>query len=263
MLVKNSLIFALAFNIAVNVWSQNSVTSPTSAPVPMVAKYVDRPVKMDGLMGDPAWSGATAYSLELANGAYDRLPQAMKESIGSTLREKGWVKLLWDKDFLYVGASLDDSDIVAEGKADQSHLYGFGDVLEVFLKPSKETYYWEFYGDPKQLKTCFFYPGRGHLWLPSCSEGKPDFTVNTSIDGTLNDWHDKDKGWTVEIAIPAKTLTQFGAHFDNATKWTILISRYNYSRYLPVKENSSTPQLSCSNANNHTYEDYAKLCLED
>jgi len=251
---KFAWVLLLGAGTAASAWSQDA-----AAPAVMVAKHVGQPIKMDGRMGDPAWDGATAYPLELANGAYDKMLPALRKSLGSGLREKGWVKLLWTADFLYVGARFEDSDIVAEGKEDQTHLYGCGDVVEVFLKPSGETYYWEFYGSPNQLKTCFFYPGRGRCGLPSCFAGKPTIAVAPSLDGTLNDWCDKDKSWTVELAIPTRTLTQFGASFDNAAGWTVLVARYNYSRYLPLKENSTAPRISGLGMGNHNYEEYASL----
>ncbi len=227
----------------------------------MKAKYVEN-LKMDGKLSDPAWGNALEYQFELAPDVYDKQPEKIRKSMGNELREKGTVKLLWNEKYLYVGVKMEDSDVVAEGKEDQAHLYLMGDLVEVFLKPKNETYYWELYGTPNNKKTSFFYPGRGRLFLPSCAQYKPsaELIVMASIDGTLNDWHDKDKGWSVEMAVPVKTLTEVGAKFDNSAEWTILVARYNYSRYLPIKETSSVPRLSSSN--NHLYEDYARLVFE-
>ena len=54
-----------------------------------------------------------------------------QKSIGDTLREKASVKLIWDDNYLYVGAEFQDSDVVQEGKEDQSHFYSSGDLLEM------------------------------------------------------------------------------------------------------------------------------------
>lgn len=256
-MMSRKLAWLLALGLAANAWSQDAAAPPV-----MVAKHIVRTVRMDGHLGDPAWGNATAYPLELANHAYANLPPGTRGNVGTELREKGWVKLLWTRDFLYVGAKLDDTDLVAEARKNQSDLPGLGDALGIFLKPDEETYYWELYGSPNNLESSFFYPGRGRLWPSGCAD-KPDIRVVTSLDGTLNDWRDVDKSWTVEIAIPTKPLLQFGARFDNTSKWTILVARHNYSRYLPVKENSSAPRLSCPEADNHCYEDYADLKLEE
>jgi hypothetical protein len=225
----------------------------------MVAKYAEN-VKMDGKLSDPAWIKAPEYHFELADNAYSKEPESLRKSLGDTLRENGTAKMLWNHRYLYVGAKMEDSDVVAEGKADQTHLYQTGDLVEVFLKPANETFYWEIYGAPNNMKTCFFFPGRGRIFVPSCAEYKSDIIVSASVDGTLNDWRDRDRGWSVEIAIPVETLTRLGTKFDNASEWTILLARYNYSRYLPMKECSSAPRLSAPN--NHIYEDYARLILE-
>lgn len=226
----------------------------------MVAKYANS-LKLDGRVSGPEWAETAGYDFELPLGIYAKEPESMRKTLGDQLREKGSVKLLWNEEYLYVGAVMDDSDVVAEGKADQTHLYQMGDLVEVFLKPENETYYWEIYGAPNRMKTAFFFPGRGRLFVPGCAEYMMDLKVHSHIDGTLNNWHDKDKGWSVEIAIPLKSLTEFGAKFDNSTNWTILVSRYNYSRYLPLKELSSAPRLSAPNF--HLLEDYASLVLEE
>ena len=225
----------------------------------MSAKYAGK-LNMDGKLSDTAWATAQEYSFELPLNSYAKEPESLRKTLGSELREKGIAKLLWNEEYLYVGAKMEDSDVVAEGKADQTHLYTMGDLVEVFLKPENETYYWEIYGAPNNRKTAFFFPGRGRLFVPSCAEYSMDVKVAAHVDGTLNNWHDRDKGWSVEIAIPVKSLTAFGAKFDNSAKWTILVSRYNYSRYLPMKELSSAPRLSALNF--HLLEDYASLVLE-
>jgi hypothetical protein len=227
----------------------------------IVAKHISRPLNMDGKMSDPAWAQATAYSLELPLKIYSTQPESMQKTLGAALKEKGSVKLLWNDEYLFVGGSFEDSDVVAESKEDQTIHCTTGDLIEVFLKPETDTYYWEIYGTPHNKKTCIFYPGRGRHFLPSDLEyNYSDIIVKASVDGTLNNWRDKDAGWTVEVAIPVKKLTEFGAKFDNSSKWTILVARYNYSRYLPLKELSAFPILS--NVYFHLIEEYARLNLE-
>jgi hypothetical protein len=227
----------------------------------VIAKYTSAPVKLDGKLDEGAWAKALAYSVILPLKAYSSLPESMQKNIGDNLREKGSVKLLWDDNYLYVGCEFEDSDVVNEGKEDQSHLYNSGDLLEVFLKPAKENYYWEIYGSPNNKKTWFAFSSRGRIMFPACASYLPEtLKVAANVSGTLNNWKDKDKGWTVEMAIPIKELTVYGAKFDNSANWTILLARYNYSAYLPKTELSSYPQLS--NPNWHIYEEYAKLRLE-
>ena len=233
-----------------------------------IAKYTSEPITLDGKLDEAAWAKAPAYSLTLPFKSFSNMPESMQKNIGDNLREKGTVKLLWDDNYLYVGAEFEDSDVMQDGKEDQSHFYTTGDLIEVFLKPAKETYYWEIYGTPNSKKTWFFFPSRGRLTFPGCAGYLPEsFKVAATVDGTLNNWKDKlnnwknrDKGWTIELAIPIKELTAYGAKFDNSSNWTILLARYNYSVYLEKTELSCYPQLS--NVNWHLYEEYAKLRLE-
>jgi hypothetical protein len=247
---------AAAFLLVTVSASGNNITEPS-----VVAKYTSEPVKLDGKLDEGAWAKATAYSLVLPLKTYSGQPESMQKTLGTVLREKSTVKLLWDDNYLYVGAEFEDSDVVNEGKEDQGHLYSTGDLVEVFLKPAKENYYWEIYGAPNNKKTWFFFPARGRIMFPACAGYLPkDLKVAAVVDGTLNNWQDKDKGFCIEMAIPIKELTVYGAKFDNSANWTILIARYNYSAYLPKEELSAFPQLS--NVNYHICEEYARLLLE-
>ena len=227
----------------------------------VIAKYISEPVKLDGKLDESAWSKAPAYSLSLPLKSYSTLPESIQKNLGDKLQEKGKVKLLWDDNYLYVGAEFEDSDVMQEGKEDQGHLYNTGDLIEVFLKPAKTNYYWEIYGTPSNRKTWYFFPSRGRASFPACASYLPEgLKVAATVDGTLNNWKDKDKSWTIEMAIPIKELTVYGAKFDNSAEWTVLLARYNYSVYLQKPELSAYPQLS--NVNWHIYEEYARLRLE-
>jgi hypothetical protein len=227
----------------------------------VIAKYTSEPITLDGKLDEGAWANAPVYSLYLPFKAYATAPESMQKNIGDNLREKTAIKLLWDDNYLYVGGVFEDSDVMQEGSEDQAHLYGTGDLIEVFLKPAKTNYYWEIYGTPNNKKTWYAFPSRGRIVFPACGNYKPEnFKVAATVDGTLNNWKDKDKSWTIEIAIPIKELTVYGAKFDNSAEWTILLARYNYSVYLQKQELSAYPQLS--NVNWHIYEEYAKLRLE-
>ncbi|MPN11464.1 hypothetical protein SDC9_158767 [bioreactor metagenome] len=118
---------------------------------------------------------------------------------------------------------------------DQEHLYTSGDLLEVFLKPASETWYWEIYANPKNARASFFFPGGGRALAGDFDRREhlmENLKVCATVDGTLNDWSDRDKGWTVEMAIPVTELTCFGAEVKAGSVWRFLIGRYNYSRWL-------------------------------
>ena len=219
------------------------------------ASHARTPVVVDGKLDDEVWLHARAYPMQAS---LDKIAE------GRPMQESGMVRLAWDKEYLYVGLELTDSDIVAEGKADNQLHYSFGDVAEVFLKPDDYTWYWELYATPAGKMSTFWFPGRGRLGLPSCFEGHHfDMKVAAQCEGTLNNWQDKDIRWTAEMAIPVSELTARGESFDPQARWHILVARYNYSRYLPLSgpEYSMVPQLSQTNY--HLLEEYARLELAE
>lgn len=250
--VKVSILGGIAMGIMLSLGGRGDgmeEPKPVLEPDIIVAKYADIPVEIDGVLDDEAWKGAIVYRMFLG------------EDRGEKPQEEGEAMVSWDSDYLYVGIKFYDSDIVAEGEEDQLHHYRLGDLAEVFLKPEDRTWYWEYYVTPRGKKTTFWYPGRGRLGLPSGFQ-LPDgceLRVAARHEGTLNHWQDRDNYWTAEMAVPVRNLTARGEEFGPDSKWRILVARYNFSRYLPWKELSMTPQLSITSF--HLHEEYAILKL--
>ena len=230
----------------------------------IIAKYAEKPVSIDGNLDDEIWRTAPSYKFSLSRASLLPLNKRIDQRPGiDKLTEQGEVKFAWNEKFLYIGAKLYDSDIVQESVKDQENHFLSGDVLEIFLKPKNSTWYWEIYGTPNEKKTILWLPGRGRLGLKNyCGTvmQTDDIIIATKIKGTLNNWQDKDEYWTIEMAIPSKILTCFGDSFGYNSEWTILIGRYNYSRYLPWVELSSIPQLSITHF--HLTEEYGILKFE-
>ena len=216
-----------------------------AAPRPiMVATRTAAPVQIDGELREPVWRLAATYPLGQR---------------GTSTQESGRVQVAWDESALYLAVHFEDSDVVAEGEKDQLHHYQMGDVVELFLRPADSTWYWEKYATPHGRKTEFFFPGRGSLPLPSCfaEDQRRNMRVAATVDGSLNDWHDRDRGWTAEIAVPVEDLAELGDRFGPGSKWHLLVARYNYSRYLDHRELSSAPILP--ELNFHLLEGYAEI----
>ena len=224
----------------------------TQVPVPstMTAQYTGTPVKVDGRLDEAVWKRAAAYPLAFDRGAINK---------GAVLTEPGEVRLAWDEEYLYLAVKFYDSDITAEGEEDQLHHYKMGDLAELFLKPDKNTWYWELYVTPTSKKSSFWYPGRGRLGLESCERYTCGLRVAAQCEGTLNNWRDTDSYWTAEMAMPVKDLTARGDAFGPGAQWRILVGRYNFSRYLLKKELSAVPSMSKDWF--HFYEEYSRLEL--
>jgi hypothetical protein len=220
----------------------------------MVARYTPVPVKIDGNLDDSAWKCAAVYTLTLVRDLTDK---------GVCLQQHGEVRIAWDDKYFYVGVKYYDDDVVAQGKADQEAHFQFGDLAELFLKPKNNTWYWEMYVTPAEKKTRYWFAGSGRLGLGDDLGYPSHLSVAAKVQGTLNNWKDKDESWTGEMAVPISDLTVLGDKFGPGTEWTILVARYNYSRYLrgmSGPELSTTPQLQ--SASFHRNWEYARLLLE-
>jgi hypothetical protein len=230
---------------------KGNVLQSYEVPGIIVARYTDIPVVMNGILDDPAWKKADVYLLSLSKD---------QEMLNKKLQEGGEVMVCWDKKNLYVGVKFYDSDIVTEVTGDQEMAFAKGDTLEVFLKPKKNTCYWELYATPNGKKTTFWFPSRGRR-LESCYRDYVDgLQVAAQVKGTLNDMTDKDEYWTAEMKIPLKDLTSHGDVFGPGAEWSILVARYNYGINLSDAELTSCPQLPVTNF--HLYESYATLKIE-
>ncbi len=234
-------------------YKQAAAENSKDSTVVMVSKYTAQPIKLDGLLDEPAWQQAQIYQMTLS---------ADNTSSGKIPQETGSVRLAWDDNFFYVGWELPDSDVVAEGNENHLHHYTLGDIGELFLKPDDQSWYWELYVTPGGNLSTFWFPCRGRLGLKSCFEQYHfDMKVAAQCEGTLNNWQDKDVRWTAEMAVPISELTARGEKFAPGAKWHILTARYNYSRYLPETGPELTMYPQLPRTNHHLLENYAALEL--
>lgn len=224
-------------------------TIPARNTIMVTAKYSKLPVATNCDIDSVAWENTPAYSFE--------------QFSNKNATQEGRIQFLWDKRFLYVGARLDDNDVVATGSKDQQLHFKLGDVVEVFLKPKDDSIYWEIYGTPHEKKTAMLFPSRGRAILSQATKYQMnDLKVSARIHGTLNNWKDKDHGWSVVIAIPFAELKKYHIKTEPGAAFYIMIGRYNYSRYLKNKELSCFPANSGKPKGFHSYEEWGLLTLK-
>lgn len=175
--------------------------------------------------------------------------------------EGAYVRYLCNDTDFFVRVDMVDSDVMTGAFQNQDHHYIQGDLIEVFIKPQNDSYYWEIYGLPNKLYTRFYFPSKGTLSLPS-GFGPTDVKigVDSKIYGTFNNHNDRDKGWSVIIAIPRTELEKNGKKFAPDEKWTVLAARYNYGAHLPTHELSSYPQIT---GGYHATQYYANIEFEN
>jgi hypothetical protein len=167
-------------------------------------------------------------------------------------------RLLWDDDFLYFTADMEDSDLYADITEHNGQLWS-NDVFEMFLKPSRDQkLYYEFQVNPANARLELLFPSRGaggfHRFAPLTKLGMESAV---KLRGTLNDWRDKDEGWSVEGRIPWTAFKDAGGKPKVGDVWLFALCRYDYSAALDRTETSSTAPLSRPDF--HGYEEYSTL----
>jgi hypothetical protein len=183
-------------------WAGYFLNSGQLPPRSYEALRTPTPPIIDGRLSDPSWEAAS-WSEDFVDirGAGEKPPH---------LRTR--VKLLWDEDFLFVGAELEEPHLWATLTERDDIIYR-DDDFEVFLDPDGDgEAYFEVEINAMGTVLDLF------LDKPYREGGSAvirwDLTTlqsAISLQGTLNDPSDEDEGWTVELAIPWDGLTPPGA----------------------------------------------------
>jgi hypothetical protein len=174
-------------------FAQTFAARAQPAPAHYTCRRATSPIRIDGRLDDPAWAKApwTPAFVDI-EGASRPKP-----------RFRTRAKMLWDDDYLYIAAELQEPDVRATLTEHDSVIFHDND-FEVFLNPSGDgRNYFEF--EINALNTGW------DLFLPKpYSEGGkadnsweiPGLRTAVAIHGTLNQPGDRDRGWTVEMAFP-------------------------------------------------------------
>ena len=179
-------------------------------------------LKIDGRLDDTAWRSApwTDYFVDI-EGAVKPAP-----------RFRTRVKMLWDDEYFYVAAEMEEPHVWATLTKHDSVIFHDND-FEVFIDPNGDTLeYYEF--EINALNTGW------DLFLdkPYRKGGKarneweiPGLKTGVHIDGTRDDPRDTDRGWSVEVAFPWKALAEFAhkpAPPRPGDEWRVNFSRVEW-----------------------------------
>jgi hypothetical protein len=169
------------------------LASAQTAPERYTCLRASSPIRIDGRLDDPAWRNApwTAAFVDIEG---DTKPRP---------RFQTRAKMLWDDQFFYIAAELEEPHVWATLTQHDSVIFHDND-FEVFLNPSGDgRNYFEFEINALNTSWDLFLP------KPYREGGKsddswdiPGLQTGIGIHGTLNNPSDIDRGWTVEIAIP-------------------------------------------------------------
>lgn len=170
---------------------------PALSPVPTyTCRRATAPLSIDGNLNEPSYERATEIRLLDNSGN------------GSPMQPTTTAKLLWNDECLYVGFVAEDSDIHATMRGRDEHLWT-EEVVEIFVGQSH--FYLEIEVNPLNA----LFDGRIDI---RGQTGRPNFDVDAivkvnydikhsvAVEGTVENQGDKDKRWTVEMAIPHSAL---------------------------------------------------------
>ena len=179
-------------------------------------------LELDGRLDEEAWASApwTRAFLDIQGEA---LPKPRFETR---------VKMLWDDEHFYIAADMEEPHLQAALTKRDAIIF-YDNDFEVFLDPDADTHdYFELeinaFGTEWDL----------YLERPYRDGVEADHDWNmaglrsaVSLDGTLNDPSDEDRGWSLEIAIPFAALAEnagMPCPPDPGDQWRVNFSRVEW-----------------------------------
>jgi uncharacterized repeat protein (TIGR03806 family) len=209
------------------------IPEPLKQPPPskFECRWADAPIQIDGTADDMAWKHAEEID------AF-HLPWLGDKARMS--RTKTTAKLLWDRQYLYFFAEMEDSDLFADLTKHDDMLW-LNDVFELFLRPDAgKPGYYEFQVNAAGAVFDAFYPKYDpEKILEHMKKGEFHVDVKVKLRGTLNKRDDADRGWSVEGRIPWTDFARTGGRPQPGEAWKLNLCRFDYHK--DWKE----PELSC------------------
>ena len=219
---KTSALIGLLLLFGAYLDAQTVLSSSLHSEKKYKARMVKQPIKVDGKLNEHDWKQAVLISdFEDIEGASKPKP---------TFRTT--VKMMWDSQYLYIGAVLEEPHLWGTLKKHDDIIYRDHD-FEVFIDPMGDgEQYFEI--EINVLGTIM------DLFMnkPYKKGGTFDMEWNTTgiqskiiANGTINDNSDIDSGWTVEMAIPFTAISriQRPATPSSNKPWRINFSRVQWT----------------------------------
>ncbi|MBN2070580.1 MAG: carbohydrate-binding family 9-like protein [Candidatus Krumholzibacteriota bacterium] len=194
------------------------------SPKRYICRFSDAPLVIDGKIDDPAWLQPwTEWTHDFAD-----IEGEEKTFNGSRTR----AKMMWDDHYFYIAIEIVEPAVWATVTRRDGDVYMDNDV-EIYIDPDGDTHeYYELginaFGTVRDIFMVKPYRDGGPALLSWDIEG---LESAVHVDGTINDPGNRDRGWTVEVAIPWAVLGE-SAHKkvppDDGDIWAVNLSRANY-----------------------------------
>ena len=200
-----------------------------STPRYYVCYRTNEKIKIDGKLNERSWQKA-AETESFVDISGEGFPKPIYDTKA---------RLMWDDNYLYVSAVLEEPNIVANLTQRDTIIYHDND-FEVFLDPTGDGQnYFEIENNARgvifDLMLDRAYRSGGNFYIQwDC----PGLKFAVSHDGTLNKPSDKDRSWTVEMAIPHKAITRnFTNPLQAGNTWRLNFSRVQWLKKGGPEEN--------------------------
>ncbi len=207
------------------------------APYEYVCRRTAGPIEVDGRLDEPSWT----------NAEWTEVFGDIEGPAKPAPRFRTRAQMLWDDTHFYIGAYLEEPHLWATLTERDAVIFQDND-FEVFIDPDGDTHaYYEL--EMNALNTVW-----DLLLVRPYRDGGPavhswdiqGLRTGVHLMGTLNDPRDRDKAWTVEIAIPFAVLREcIQGKLERPApgeQWRVNFSRVEYrldvvnGRYAKVKD---------------------------
>jgi glucose/arabinose dehydrogenase len=226
-------------------WPAARAGAPEAA---VECRWADRPPVLDGRVSPDEWRGAAVIPF---GRPWETDPARRTPATATRAR------LLWDREYLYFAAEMDDEDLLAPVTEHDGRLWD-GDVFELFFKPAEDAPgYYEFQVNPAGARLDMFMPRRGgNGYERYRADGEFVFETKVRLSGSLNRPGDRDRSWSVEGRLRWADLLRTGGRPAPGEQWRFALCRYDYTTGRRPETSTSAPLTQPSI---HRYEDYAGL----
>ncbi|MDR2910501.1 MAG: carbohydrate-binding family 9-like protein [Bacteroidales bacterium] len=178
-------------------------------PVYKVAK-AKGPIIADGKMDEETWKNAEVKTFDY----FFRRDEPLE-------KQRTEFRMLWDEQNIYLFYACEDTSITARETGYDGRPF-LDDCAEFFVLPVPDSLYMHFGFEVNVIKAKYdyivlwqFYNNRS----PFIPDYNPDYEVGVTLDGTINNDTDTDKGWTMEYVIPMSVFRGFNTRNLAGTQW--------------------------------------------
>ncbi|HTI71150.1 MAG TPA: carbohydrate-binding family 9-like protein [Candidatus Limnocylindria bacterium] len=269
-----------------SVSTNEAAASRFPCPDKLVANYsamrVSKPLVIDGKLNEPEWKACTwsPRFVDILSG-------------GKTIHDTK-AAVLWDDDYLYVGFKIEEPFVHAKFTEHNSPIYYDNDV-EMFIAGRDSYYEFEINAFNTSYEVFFIwndaYEKGGFSQAPEFKKDQvtpfngvgftnhprggrvgafkwtfPGKKTAVFVDGTVNKDDDRDRGWTVELALPWKGMEWLAKADErslppkNGDIWRMDFSRFNqYKEAAPAADSGGWVWTPHRVWDSHVPECFAKV----